>query len=262
MTPLPPGLPEHHSCDGDSFEQISFENGIVGWTTYARRAGAGLSLQSSTEQSIDGQSSMCLTVNSVAGGAMVKVIVPVPGVAYTFSCQVLAVDVPEQVQLAVLCDQSKPHTLSPLGDPAKKGEWQRLTAVCDPVAPGQPFVTLRLHAGTNGFEGGRLATPAKVCIDDLRICSTKAPSPPPPSPPPRSPPVSPPPPPSPPLYPSCVEIQPEVPFGYVGKPYQWPRCYLDAKGEQHCVVLPEGQTVCDPSVQRRLAKHWNASVAA
>lgn len=149
------------------------------------------------------------------------------------------------------------------GKPGVANTWNHLVTDCvahqamiryELAVLGEPELTRPLgHAQPSG---------GTVCFDDLRLCPTLSPSPPPPSPPPTFPPFSPPPPPSPPLYPSCTEIQPEVPFGYVGRPWQLPRCFMDSNGGRHCVVLPEGQTACDPEVQRRLRKHWNASVIA
>lgn len=108
----------------------------------------------------DGQSSMCLTVNSVAGGAMVKVIVPVSGVAYTFSCQVLAVDVPEQVQLAVLCDQSKPRT-----------QWRASNP--PPLTPG---MRVRLLSGRHALPVGRSGEKGRVAETHscMRPCCGRA----------------------------------------------------------------------------------------
>jgi hypothetical protein len=139
-------------------------------------------------------------------------------------------------------------------------EWNQLVTTCTTT---QAYILMQLTVtGRRKGRFGRVFTPGTICFDDIRVCETKSPSPPPPSPPPTFPPFSPPPPPSPPLYPSCTEIQPEVPFGYVGRPWQLPRCFMDSNGGRHCVVLPEGQTACDPEVQRRLRKHWNASVIA
>ena len=54
------------------------------------------------------------------------------------------------------------------------------------------------------------------------------------------------PPPQPPLR--CSSLEPTAePGDFVGAPWQEPQCFLDVHGVEHCAVLPEGQSICDPS---------------
>ena len=68
------------------------------------------------------------------------------------------------------------------------------------------------------------------------------------------------PPPQPPLR--CSSIEPAAePGDFVGAPWQEPQCFLDVHGVEHCAVLPEGQSICDPSILRRLKRRWGAQLA-
>ena len=68
-----------------------------------------------------------------------------------------------------------------------------------------------------------------------------------------------PPPPSPPIFPTACAADPTgATFAQAGTGMQPPMCYEDANGKQRCVVLSKGQTICDPSIQRRLKKLWGA----
>ena len=46
----------------------------------------------------------------------------------------------------------------------------------------------------------------------------------------------------------------------MGAPFQAPQCYVDVNGKRHCLVLPEGQTVCDFTAQRRIERHVGAKL--
>ena len=46
----------------------------------------------------------------------------------------------------------------------------------------------------------------------------------------------------------------------LGTPH--PQCYVDVNGKRHCLVLPEGQNVCDPTIQRRIQRHLGVKLAS
>ena len=37
---------------------------------------------------------------------------------------------------------------------------------------------------------------------------------------------------------------------------------MDVNGKRHCLVLPEGQNVCDPTIQRRIQRHLGVKLAS
>ena len=77
------------------------------------------------------------------------------------------------------------------------------------------------------------------------------------------PPALPPPlPPFTPVLPGCKISQPSQPGDFVGAPFQAPQCYVDEHGKRHCLVLPEGQTVCDPTLHDRIERHLGAKLAS
>ena len=86
-----------------------------------------------------------------------------------------------------------------------------------------------------------------------------SPPPPSPSPPPKSPPTSPPKP----FLPTMSrndDFPPTPPTAVRNEGITWqqPACYVDAHGQSHCVVLPDGSTIDDPALQPRLESDWGA----
>ena len=65
-----------------------------------------------------------------------------------------------------------------------------------------------------------------------------------------------------PALPGCKPSLPSQPGDFVGAAFQAPQCYVDVNDKRHCLVLPEGQTVCDPTIQRRIERHLGAKLAS
>lgn len=110
-----------------------------------------------------------------------------------------------------------------------------------------------------GCPAWALGTYCRATCGDCVPCSPPPSVPSPPMSPPSIP--DPPSPPAPPGVPVCAADPLGLTAVSNGDGMQEPTCYVDDSGKKHCVVLPQGQSVCDSDVQRRLKKLWGVGIA-